>query len=74
VLGIDAAPVLTRVYRWRDAGAQHRVGQLARLEAIEARLARHPGLLVAGSGFRSVGIPDCIADARAAAARCTMPA
>jgi protoporphyrinogen oxidase len=25
-------------------------------------------LFVAGSGFRSVGIPDCVADGRAAAA------
>jgi protoporphyrinogen/coproporphyrinogen III oxidase len=65
VLGINAPPVLTRVYRWRRAGAQHNVGQRARMEALERRLAQHPGLLVAGSGFRSVGIPDCIADARA---------
>jgi len=39
----------------------------ARLEAIEERLATLPGLFVAGSGFRSVGIPDCVADGRAAA-------
>jgi oxygen-dependent protoporphyrinogen oxidase len=67
VLGIATPPLLSRVYRWRGAGAQHNVGQLARMAAIEARLARQPGLLVAGSGFRSVGIPDCIADGRAAA-------
>jgi protoporphyrinogen/coproporphyrinogen III oxidase len=72
VLGIEAPPVLTRVYRWRLAGAQHIVGQHARMEALERRLAGHPGLLVAGSGFRSVGIPDCIADARAVVARCTI--
>jgi protoporphyrinogen/coproporphyrinogen III oxidase len=74
VLGISQAPVLTRVYRWRGAGAQHHVGQRGRMEALERRLAEHPGLLVAGSGFRSVGIPDCIADARAVVARCTIPA
>jgi oxygen-dependent protoporphyrinogen oxidase len=73
VLGITAPPVLTRVYRWRRAGAQHNVGQRARMEALERRLAHHPGLFVAGSGFRSVGIPDCIADARAVVARCTIP-
>ena len=28
-----------------------------------------PGLFVAGSGFHSIGIPDCVADGRAAAAR-----
>jgi protoporphyrinogen/coproporphyrinogen III oxidase len=74
VLGITAPPVLTRVYRWHRAGAQHNVGQRARMEALDYRLAQHPGLFVAGSGFRSVGIPDCIADARAVIARCTIPA
>ena len=67
VLGIRTPPHFSRVSRWRAAGAQHNVGQLARMADIEARLARHPGLFVAGSGFRSVGIPDCIADGRAAA-------
>ncbi len=67
-LHIEGPPHLARAYRWRDAGAQHHVGHRARLDAIEARLTRHPGLFVAGSGFRSIGIPDCIADGRAAAA------
>jgi oxygen-dependent protoporphyrinogen oxidase len=69
ILGISAAPILARVYRWRGAGAQHDVGQAARVAAIESRLASHPRLFVAGSGFRSVGIPDCIADGRAAAGK-----
>ena len=32
-------------------------------------LGAHPGLFLTGSGFRGVGIPDCIADGRATAAR-----
>lgn len=64
VLGIDGAPELTRVYRWRQAGAQHVVGQMEELAALRARLLRYQGLFVAGSGFGSVGIPDCVADAR----------
>ncbi len=68
VLGIDGAPELTRVYRWRQAGAQHVVGQIERLAALRARLSRYQGLFVAGSGFGSVGIPDCVADARRVAA------
>lgn len=69
VLAVRTWPVLSKVHRWRDAGAQHDVGQLARMAEIDERLARHPGLLLAGSGFRSIGIPDCLADGRAAAAR-----
>jgi oxygen-dependent protoporphyrinogen oxidase len=68
-LGITAPPALARVFRWRRAGAQHTVGQPARSDALDRALARHTGLFVAGSGFRSVGIPDCIAEARAVAAR-----
>ena len=67
VLGIATAPHLTRVYRWRNAGAQHTVGHLDRIARLERRLAAHPGIAVAGSGFRAIGIPDCIADGRAAA-------
>jgi oxygen-dependent protoporphyrinogen oxidase len=63
VLGIAAEPALARVYRWRRAGAQHTVGHLQRVARIEERLAPR-GIFVAGSGFRSVGIPDCVADAR----------
>lgn len=68
VLGIAAPPRLTRVHRWHDAGAQHTVGHLARMAAIDTRLRALPGLFVAGSGFRAIGIPDCVADGRAAAA------
>lgn len=64
LLGIAGDPVLTRVYRWVRANAQHEVGHLARLAAIERALERHAGLFVTGSGFRGVGIPDCVADAR----------
>ena len=68
VLGIAAPPLLTRVFRWRDAGAQHVVGHRARMTALAARLGEHPGLFVAGSGFESIGIPDCIANGRRAGA------
>ena len=55
------------MYRWARANAQHEVGHAARLESIERALARRPGIFVTGSGFRGVGIPDCVADGRATA-------
>lgn len=67
VHGMTAAPSLARVYRWPHAGAQHTVGHLDRVAEIERRLEGH-GIFTAGSGFRSVGIPDCIGDARRVAA------
>ena len=68
VMGIAAAPTLARVFRWVNAGAQHTVGHLQRVDEIDRRLRALGGLFAAGSGFRSVGIPDCIADARRVAA------
>ena len=67
LVGIRGAPILARVYRFPRANAQHEVGHLARVEAIDRMLARHPGVFVTGSGFRGTGIPDCIADGRATA-------
>jgi len=69
LLGIRGEPLLARVYRFDRANAQHEVGHLARLAAIEAALARHAGVFVTGSGFRGAGIPDCVADGRATAIR-----
>jgi protoporphyrinogen/coproporphyrinogen III oxidase len=65
LLGIRAAPLFSRVYRWPRSNAQHEVGHLDRMAAIDRALLRLPGLFVTGSGFRGVGIPDCVADGRA---------
>ena len=64
ILSITGSPELARVYRWPNAGAQHEVGHLARMASLDKRLAALPGLYVTGSGFRSIGIPDCVADGR----------
>ncbi len=64
IMGIDREPLFTRVYRWNRGNAQHDVGHLDRIAALDRALARHPGLFVTGSGFRGTGIPDCVADGR----------
>jgi len=69
VMAISGAPLFSRLYRWTRQSPQYEVGHLDRVAAIEEHLARFPGLFVTGSGFRSIGIPDCIADGRATAER-----
>lgn len=64
VLRISAGPRFARVYRWRDASPQLNVGHDERVREVERRLAAHRGLFATGRGLRSVGIPDCVADAR----------
>ena len=62
--GITGEPSLTRVVRWNRASPQHEVGHAARVNRIEAALRALPPLALAGSGFRAVGLPDVITDAR----------
>ena len=68
LLGISAEPLFVRVYRFTKQSPQYEVGHLERVAQIEQRLAAIPGVFVTGSGFRAIGIPDCVADARATAA------
>jgi oxygen-dependent protoporphyrinogen oxidase len=67
ILGIASSPEFAKVYRWERGTPQYAVGHLERVEAIDARTARWPGLFLTGSGLRGIGIPDTIADARATA-------
>jgi oxygen-dependent protoporphyrinogen oxidase len=69
LVGLQARPRLTRVFRWPLASPQYDVGHLDLVGQIEHAQARSPGLFLTGSAYRGVGIPDTVADARAVAAK-----
>lgn len=69
IMGLAAEPALTRIYRWPRAMPQYQVGHLERLGVIDQALAGDPGLVLAGAGYRGIGIPDCISQGAAAADR-----
>ncbi len=60
-------PLFTEVQAWPLARPVYELGHLERVAEIERRTP--PGLFLAGSAYRGGGVPDCIADARRAAAR-----
>lgn len=68
-MGVQAAPIMTHVFRHPVGIPQYEVGHLERLARIDARLALHPGLHVAGNAYRGVSINSCIAEAKQLAAR-----
>jgi len=68
-IGLGGAPVVTRVFRWPKATPQMEVGHLARVAALDARLASLPALQVIGAGVRVTGVPDCIGEGTRAAER-----
>lgn len=66
LLRIEGEPLRAWVDRWPEAMPQYEVGHLEWVAAVEASLRERPGLLLAGSSYRGVGIPDCVRQAREA--------
>jgi len=64
--GVRGRPAASRVTRWGGALPQYTVGHLDRVAAIRAAVAAQPGLAVCGAAYDGVGIPACVATARAA--------
>lgn len=68
VVGVHGAPAEVRLGRWYRSFPQYGPGHLARIDAVEAALARTP-VVLAGMALRGVGIPACVKSAEDAAAR-----
>jgi oxygen-dependent protoporphyrinogen oxidase len=69
ILGLSAAPLFWRIYRWPASMAQYVVGHAERIRRIQAALEAHPGLLLAGNAFMGIGISDCVRTGKSAAER-----
>jgi len=65
--GLRGAPVASRVTRWGGGLPQYTVGHLDRVARIRAAVAGQAGLAVCGAAYDGIGIPACVASARAAA-------
>ncbi len=60
IMGIEAAPVLSRVYRFINSMPQYTIGHAARVERIGELTAAHPGLYLTGSAYHGIGIADSV--------------
>lgn len=67
--GVTELPAESRVTRWGGGLPQYNVGHADRVAKVRAAVAGAPGLAVAGAAYDGLGIPACIASARAAALR-----
>ena len=68
-LGASGSPGLGRVQRWPLGMPQYLLGHPERILRVEAALAGHAGLELAGNALRGVGIPDVIRSGEDAAER-----
>ena len=67
LLGIERAPLFAEVSKWDRSMPQYFVGHLDRVRSIASRVARIPGLALAGNAFYGPGLPDCIRSGESAA-------
>jgi oxygen-dependent protoporphyrinogen oxidase len=69
-LGGLPEPAVTVVRRWPRSLPQYAVGHLERMAELDARVRALGGLWLLGNGYRGVGLPDLVRNARAAAREC----
>jgi oxygen-dependent protoporphyrinogen oxidase len=67
ILGPLPEPQVTVVRRWPRSLPQYAVGHLERMNELSERVVQLDGLSLLGNGYRGVGVPDLVRDARAAA-------
>jgi oxygen-dependent protoporphyrinogen oxidase len=61
LLGITAAPLFMKIYRWEKANPQYEVGHLNLVKQIKQLVSEKvPYVYLTGSAFDGVGIPDCV--------------
>ena len=60
IMGIKEAPVLCKVFQNHKSNVQYHVNHSEKIDSIMEDLKNYPGLFLAGSAYRGIGIPDCI--------------
>jgi oxygen-dependent protoporphyrinogen oxidase len=67
IMNISVEPLFAIHNRWPDSMPQYAVGHIARVEAIESRISKIPGIYLAGNAYHGIGIPDCVRSGKNAA-------
>ena len=67
LLGITARPLTYKIFRWPNGFPQAEVGHLDLIDVIEDHLPEN--MVLAGSSYRGIAVPDCIRQGRDAVKR-----
>jgi len=60
IMGINETPVFCKVFQNYKSNVQYHVNHTEKIDSIMGDLKNYPGLFLAGSAYRGIGIPDCI--------------
>ena len=67
IMGIKEIPVFCKVFRNLKSNVQYHVNHSEKIDSVMEDLKSFPGLFLAGSAYRGIGIPDCIQNGNQAA-------
>ncbi|HEY7893135.1 MAG TPA: protoporphyrinogen oxidase [Solirubrobacteraceae bacterium] len=68
-MGLLGRPLTVMVTRWHHALPVYEPGHLDRMARLEEHVSKLPGLELAGAAYRGIGVPQCIAQGKAAVVR-----
>ena len=67
IMGINETPIFCKVFQNHKSNVQYYVNHSERIDSVMEDLKKFPGLFLAGSAYRGIGIPDCIQNGNQAA-------
>ncbi|MEK9630085.1 MAG: protoporphyrinogen oxidase [Nitrospinota bacterium] len=67
IMGITETPVFCKVFQNRKSNVQYHVNHSEKIDSVMEDMKNFPGLFLAGSAYRGIGIPDCIQNGSSAA-------
>ena len=67
IMGINETPIFCKVFQNHKSNVQYHVNHSERIDSVMEDLKNFPGLFLAGSAYRGIGIPDCIENGNQAA-------
>ena len=67
ILGIEAAPILAKGFKWKKAMSQRNVGHSKIVKSLDHRQNGHQGLFLTGSAYKGVGLSDSVHNGELAA-------
>ena len=66
-VGLEASPIFTVVARWKEAMPQYTIGHESRMATMKEQFYKEfPNVILAGSSYEGISIPDCVAQGKEA--------
>jgi len=60
IIGIEGAPDITTIYRWKQGIPQYRIGHADIIDEIETELKSLQKIYITGNAYYGIGLNDCV--------------